>query len=122
MDIDLRWKCPKCGNKSEYKLLIEGGRVIEKECRICGFPIVGDKTIMEGIARLSGAQMIQNIIDNPDELYSGEDTPPQRLLDYLERTGCPIPKNGTVRKDVVKLMVRYWATREALFTIKELYG
>jgi len=77
---------------------------------------------VKGMARFAAAQMIQNIIDNPDFYYDGETEPPQKVLNYLEKTGCPIPKSGTVRKDVVKLMIRYWATREALDTIKGLYG
>ena len=79
------------------------------------------------VGRIEAARQIQEIIDNPDRYYNDEEEPTDRLKDYLLRTACPTPFTSLLpspqhRKDVTRLMTRYWSTREALDLITDLYG
>ena len=71
------------------------------------------------------AHDIQNYLDDPDMYWEETTEPTEELLTYMEETGAPIPElpdDPERRRDVIKIMVRYWAAREALSLAKHLLG
>jgi hypothetical protein len=75
--------------------------------------------------RMVLAARIQKFVDDPDMYWEETTEPTEELLTYLEETGAPIPElpdDPERRRDVIKIMVRYWASREALNLINRLYG
>lgn len=82
-------------------------------------------TTTDPLLRANLSIKIQDFLDNPDFLWEELTEPGENLLTYLEETGAPIPElpeDPERRRDVVKLMYRYWMSREALHMAKELLG
>ena len=82
-----------------------------------------DPEVKKLALRIEYANTIQDISDKPDSYYNGESEPTEKLIEYLREHGVEIPKlpeDIERRKDAVKLMVRAWATIEALELINKL--
>lgn len=87
-----------------------------------GLLLISDSIPTESLVRIEIAKVINEIIDDPDYFFKEWVTkPPDSIVEYLKKTGCPYPENGVSQSDIAKLAIRYWATREALSCIKWLY-